>query len=132
MPSLAFANRGKAVLAAVCLMGLLACPSVGADEKLDLDAWRRMPVFARGRLQPMDSYARDTVEAICGRPSPTLVLPASFAEDFSRQEQETILAHELAHLAEMNHSPAFWRVVESVCPDYRQCRTELHGYGIAE
>ncbi len=43
-----------------------------------------------------------------------------------------VVAHELAHLVEMNHSPAFWRVVESVCPDYRQCRAELHGYGIAE
>jgi len=43
-----------------------------------------------------------------------------------------VVAHELAHLVEMNHSPAFWRVVESVCPDYRECRAELHRYGIAE
>ncbi len=43
-----------------------------------------------------------------------------------------VVVHELAHLVEMNHSPAFWKVVEGVCPDYRQCRTELHGYGIAE
>ncbi len=43
-----------------------------------------------------------------------------------------VVVHELAHLVEMNHSPAFWKVVEGACPDYRQCRTELHGYGIAE
>jgi len=43
-----------------------------------------------------------------------------------------VVAHELAHLHEMNHSPAFWRVVESVCPDYRQCRAELREYRVAE
>lgn len=43
-----------------------------------------------------------------------------------------VVVHELAHLVEMNHSAAFWRVVESACPDYKRCRKELHSYGIAE
>lgn len=43
-----------------------------------------------------------------------------------------VVVHELAHLVEMNHSPAFWRVVQSSCPEYAECRKELHGYGIAE
>jgi len=29
-----------------------------------------------------------------------------------------VVVHELAHLLEMNHSAAFCRVVQSVCPDY--------------
>ncbi len=36
-----------------------------------------------------------------------------------------VVAHELAHLREMNHSPAFWEVVRSVLPDYEQSRVAL-------
>lgn len=43
-----------------------------------------------------------------------------------------VVVHELAHLIEMNHSAAFWRVVKKVCPDYTKCRAELRNYGISE
>ncbi len=36
-----------------------------------------------------------------------------------------VVAHELAHLREMNHSAAFWKVVGSVLPDYQQARHAL-------
>ena len=36
-----------------------------------------------------------------------------------------VVAHELAHLREMNHSPRFWNVVRSVVPDYEHSRGAL-------
>ena len=36
-----------------------------------------------------------------------------------------VVAHELAHLREMNHSPRFWDVVRSVLPEYEQARGSL-------
>jgi len=36
-----------------------------------------------------------------------------------------VVAHELAHLREMNHSPRFWQTVESIFPDFRQARSVL-------
>jgi len=40
-----------------------------------------------------------------------------------------VAAHEVAHLVEMNHQPAFWAVVESICPDYQTHRDWLRAYG---
>lgn len=40
-----------------------------------------------------------------------------------------VAAHEVAHLVEMNHSPAFWAVVERLFPDYDVCRHWLRENG---
>jgi len=36
-----------------------------------------------------------------------------------------VVAHELAHLVEMNHGPRFWAAVENIYPDWRNARREL-------
>jgi predicted metal-dependent hydrolase len=40
-----------------------------------------------------------------------------------------VVAHEVAHLAEMNHSARFWSVVEELCPDFRRHRDWLRRHG---
>ncbi|SFW11016.1 M48 family metallopeptidase [Nitrosovibrio sp. Nv17] len=40
-----------------------------------------------------------------------------------------VIAHELSHLIEMNHSPAFWKTVERIYPDYLQARKALGRLG---
>ena len=36
-----------------------------------------------------------------------------------------VIVHELAHRREMNHSAAFWQIVETYLPDYRERRQWL-------
>ena len=40
-----------------------------------------------------------------------------------------VAAHEVAHLVEMNHSPAYWAVVSRICPDWRKERAWVHTNG---
>jgi predicted metal-dependent hydrolase len=44
---------------------------------------------------------------------------------FGMPSIDYVVAHELAHLREMNHSPRFWEVVRSVLPDYELARGNL-------
>ncbi len=47
-----------------------------------------------------------------------------------------LVAHEVAHLKELNHSPRFWAIVQELCPGWRKWRRwlkengeQLHRYG---
>ncbi|WP_432722357.1 SprT family zinc-dependent metalloprotease [Jeongeupia wiesaeckerbachi] len=42
-----------------------------------------------------------------------------------------VIIHELAHLAELNHSPRFWAIVERHCPHWRDLRAWLKTHGHA-
>ena len=36
-----------------------------------------------------------------------------------------VVVHELAHITEMNHSAQFWKIVQSILPDYRIRQAKL-------
>ncbi|MFZ6847836.1 M48 family metallopeptidase [Undibacterium sp. RuRC25W] len=44
---------------------------------------------------------------------------------FSPMIIDYVIAHELAHLREMNHSPRFWATVASIFPEYQTARQHL-------
>jgi predicted metal-dependent hydrolase len=59
-----------------------------------------------------------------------LILAPAFVLDY-------LAAHEVAHLAELNHSPKFWRLVRRLYPDFERAKvwldvhgTDLHRYGL--
>jgi predicted metal-dependent hydrolase len=43
--------------------------------------------------------------------------------------QNYVIVHELCHRKQMNHSPAFWREVEQIMPEYRRHRLWLKKNG---
>jgi len=66
------------------LLGLVAWLAIGAQAlaaeapaKVDLGAWKRIPVYSEGRIMPLDSLARELADEISGRESPTFDLKAA-------------------------------------------------------
>lgn len=47
----------------------------------------------------------------------------------SRDVIDYVCAHEVAHLIEMNHSAAFWKIVKELMPDYETHKAWLKMYG---
>ncbi|WEX08154.1 M48 family metallopeptidase [Chelativorans sp. AA-79] len=42
-----------------------------------------------------------------------------------------LVAHEVAHLREMNHGPGFWKLCKELCPDTERCKAWLKRNGTA-
>lgn len=136
-------------------LGLLLAPGTGrrvmvqGDRLLvpgTADPTARVAVFLR-------ALARDRLAAACDRYAGALGLPyasltlrdtrsrwGSCAHDgrlmFSwrlilapPEVLDYVAAHEVAHLARMDHSPAFWAVVARLCPDYAPRRAWLKQNG---
>jgi predicted metal-dependent hydrolase len=43
--------------------------------------------------------------------------------------RDYVLIHELMHLRRLDHSRAFWSLVEAACPEHREARQWLREHG---
>lgn len=125
--------------------------SVGEDgEELVLPQGVRAAAALRRALQARAlEWHRERVQALCaclGRPAPPVRLTSARTRWGSCSSRsgirlhwrllhlppaliDYVVAHEVAHLVEMNHSPRFWAVVETLCPDWRAARRQLRVLG---
>jgi predicted metal-dependent hydrolase len=106
------------------------------EAKRDLDAASRQAAQVLGvevrRISVRDQSSRWGSCSSSGVLSYSwrLILAPPFVLDY-------LAAHEVAHLAEMNHSRRFWRLVERICPDMGRAKAwldahgaDLHRYGL--
>lgn len=99
-----------------------------SEARSDLDA--RVSHHARRLdLKPMRIAVRDQTTR-WGSCSTTGVLSFSWRLVLAPAHVlDYVAAHEVAHLAEMNHGPRFWALVRKTMPDYEAAKTWLQVYG---
>ncbi|MGD0901056.1 MAG: hypothetical protein ABR915_24765, partial [Thermoguttaceae bacterium] len=125
--------KGLLCLAALCVP-LLGTSSALAGETLllrssgtpaadsptlDWSAWQRLPVFYKGRVMPLDSFARAAVKEICGTSDPTKSLPDRLRGPATPPRDASQLL--FAWLAE----PEVWEGIAFLPADDEDLRREL-------
>ena len=100
------------------------------EAKADLDAASKRAAGALGvRIQRVSIRDQSSRWGSCSTTgvlsySWRLILAPPFVLDY-------LAAHEVAHLIEMNHSRAFWKLVERICPHMTRAKTWLDAHGTA-
>jgi predicted metal-dependent hydrolase len=104
------------------------CDYLKREAKSDLDAASKRAADALGvtikRVSIRDQSSRWGSCSTNGVLSYSwrLILAPPFVLDY-------LAAHEVAHLVEMNHSRAFWQLVERICPHMSRAKAWLDAHG---
>ncbi len=158
MPESARQSVGLGSVIPVAGRELLLAPGIGRSIRLDGDrllipgdpasvgprvaAW--LKVLARDRLARASTH----YSGLVGRPYTTLALRDTRSRWGSCSPDgrlmyswrlimappavlDYVAAHEVAHLVELNHSPAYWAVVNRIYPGWQVQRAWLHDHGQA-
>lgn len=126
------------IISLILFLFLTALDFAFAAEKdaLDWTVWRNLPVSDAGRLMPLDTFARQTIETICGRTHPTLALadtpldedpsPPEYAEAqklFPQGAPHKFIPEEL--LLSWLVEPEKWQRVPFLKAEHEQLRQEV-------
>jgi predicted metal-dependent hydrolase len=93
-------------------------------ERVDLLAVHAGPRYAGWKLSSARTQWGSCSHDGCVRLSWRLIYFALPVIDY-------VVAHELAHLTEMNHSPRFWQTVAQVLPGFEPARAEIRRVDVA-
>lgn len=102
---------------ALCARALAELPVRLAEVALELGL-RVTRVSVRNQRTRWGSCSKDGHICLNWR----LVLMPPWVRDY-------VLIHELMHLRRLDHSAAYWRLVEAACPDYPLARRWLQAHG---
>ncbi|KRA41513.1 SprT family zinc-dependent metalloprotease [Pseudoxanthomonas sp. Root630] len=99
-----------------------------AEARADIGRW--LPTYLAGLPRAPRQIRLKVMSSQWGSLTPDGTLTLDLALVLGRSSAfEYVLVHELCHLLQANHSPAFWREVEARFPTWRDERTYFHAEG---
>ena len=99
-----------------------------AEARIDIGRW--LPAYLPGLPRAPRQLRLKVMSSQWGSLAPDGSLALDLALVLARPSAfEYVLVHELCHLVQANHSPAFWREVEQRFPEWRQERAYFHQDG---
>lgn len=99
-----------------------------AEARADLGRW--LPAYLPGLPAAPSRIRLRQMSSQWGSLAPNGAMSLDLSLVLGRPDAfEYVLVHELCHLIQPNHSPAFWREVEARCPDWRRHRDYFRGEG---
>ena len=116
-------------------------PDAGSEQLKDrVEAWlreqaraifaERIPVFSQKLGRAPTRWALSSARTRWGSCNPDGSIRLNWRlVHFPHEVIDYVIAHEMAHLAELNHGPRFWSTVGDLFPDYERVRGALrHHY----
>ena len=99
-----------------------------AEARADIGRW--LPAYLPGLPRAPRQLRLKVMSSQWGSLAPDGSLALDLALVLARPSAfEYVLVHELCHLLQANHSPAFWREVEARFPHWREERAYFHAEG---
>ena len=124
----------KALFFAVLFLSTISGVASADPSAVRWRAWQSMPVFYNGRMMPLDTFAREKVEDICGRVRPKLTPPDietdAAGSPFPDGKPRRFSAAEL--LYEWSVRPEAWERVAFIRAEYEPLREEVLGVPLTD